>query len=49
MNISVKISAADAAAETAAMPLEQLNPGKVDRFYNDTIWPVFEPVRSERG
>ena len=43
MNISAKIQAADAAAEIAAMPLEQLNPAKVSRFYDDTIWPVFEP------
>jgi len=47
MNIAVKISAADAAAEAAATPLEKLNPAKVDRFYNDTIWPVFERLRRE--
>ena len=45
MNISAKITAADAAAEIAAMPLEQLNPAKVSRFYDDTIWPVFERLR----
>ena len=47
MNIATKIQAADAAAEIAAMPLEQLNPAKVSRFYDDTIWPVFERLRSE--
>jgi cytochrome P450 len=47
MNIAVKVSAADAAAETAALPLEKLNPARVDRFYNDTIWPVFERLRRE--
>ena len=47
MNIAVKVPAADAAAEIAATPLEQLNPAKVDRFYDDTIWPVFERLRRE--
>ena len=47
MNIAVKIKAADAAAEIAATPLEKLNPAKVERFYNDTIWPVFERLRRE--
>ncbi len=47
MNIAVKIPAADTAAEIAATPLEKLNPARVDRFYNDTIWPVFERLRRE--
>ena len=47
MNIAVKVTAADAAAEIAATPLEKLNPAKVDRFYHDTIWPVFERLRRE--
>ena len=47
MNIAVKIEAAEAAAEDAALPLEKLNPARVDRFYNDTIWPVFERLRRE--
>ena len=47
MNIAVKIPAADAAAEIAATPLEKLNPAKVSRFYDDTIWPVFERLRRE--
>ncbi len=47
MNKPVKIEAADAVAEAAATPLEQLNPARVDRFYNDTIWPGFERLRRE--
>jgi cytochrome P450 len=47
VNISVKISPDDAAAEIAATPLEQLNPAKISRFYDDTIWPVFERLRRE--
>ena len=47
MNIAVKIQAADAAAEIAATPLAKLNPAKVDRFFDDTIWPVFERLRRE--
>ncbi len=47
MNIAVKVQAADAAAEIAAMPLEKLNPARAERFYNDTIWPVFERLRRE--
>jgi cytochrome P450 len=47
VNISVKISPDDAAAEIAATPLEQLNPAKISRFYDDTIWPVFERLRRD--
>ena len=47
MNIAVKVTAAETAAEVAATPLEQLNPARVDRFYNDTIWPVFARLRAE--
>ena len=47
MNIAVKVPFAEAAADIAATPLEKLNPAKVDRFYNDTIWPVFERLRRE--
>ena len=47
MNIAVKVNAADAAEEAAATPLEKLNPARVDRFSNDTIWPVFERLRRE--
>src|ERR1700754_4158862 len=44
MNIAVKVETAE---DVAAMPLEKLNPARVDRFYNDTIWPVFERLRRE--
>src|SRR5436190_22198813 len=47
MNIAVKVAPAETAAEVAATPLEKLNPARVDRFYNDTIWPVFERLRRE--
>jgi cytochrome P450 len=47
MNIAVKPQAAEAAAEVNALPLAQLNPAQVDRFQNDTIWPVFERLRRE--
>ncbi|HEY0649291.1 MAG TPA: hypothetical protein VGD44_15485, partial [Phenylobacterium sp.] len=47
MNIAVKVSAADASADVAATPLEALNPARADRFYNGTIWPVFERLRRE--
>ena len=47
MNIAVKVPAADAAAEIAATPLAEINPGRVDRFYNDGIWPMFERLRRE--
>ena len=46
MNIAVK-PPVESAADIAATPLDQLNPAKVDRFYNDTIWPVFERLRRE--
>ena len=47
MNVALKVQAADAATEIAATPLEKLNPARVDRFSNDTIWPVFERLRRE--
>jgi cytochrome P450 len=51
MNVAVKIeaahAAAEAAAETYALPLAELNPAKPERFQNDTIWPVFERLRRE--
>jgi cytochrome P450 len=43
MTIAVKVQAED----VAATPLDQLNPARVDRFSNDTIWPVFERLRRE--
>ena len=48
MNIAVKPQAgAGAAAEAYATPLSELNPAKVERFRDDTIWPVFERLRRE--
>src|SRR5665213_376929 len=47
MNIAVKVDADAQAAEAAATPLEQINPGKVERFQSDTIWPYFERLRRE--
>jgi cytochrome P450 len=44
MNIAVKL---DAAAEIEATPLAEMNPGKPERFQNDTIWPMFERLRRE--
>jgi hypothetical protein len=45
-NIAVKPEA-ESPDDVAAMPLAKLNPARVDRFYNDTIWPVFERLRRE--
>ena len=47
MNIAVKVNADNAAEDAASTPLEKLNPARVDRFSNDTIWPVFERLRRE--
>src|ERR1700730_13396433 len=47
MNIAVKVDAAQAAAEAYATPLAELNPAKVERFRDDTLWPVFERLRRE--
>ncbi|KRB40984.1 cytochrome P450 [Phenylobacterium sp. Root700] len=47
MNIALKVQAADAAAEIAATPLENLNPAQMDRFRNGTHWSVFERLRRE--
>ena len=47
MNIAVKVDAGADAAEAWATPLADINPAKVERFQNDTIWPVFERLRRE--
>src|SRR5580700_12046268 len=48
MNIAVKVdAAAEAAAEAYATPLAEINPAKVERFQDDTIWPYFERLRRE--
>ncbi len=47
MNIAVKINTDTARDEAWATPLADLNPSSVERFKNDTIWPVFERLRRE--
>ena len=47
MNIAVKPDANAAAADARSIPLEAINPAKVDRFQDDTIWPYFERLRRE--
>ena len=46
MNIAVKPEAAQE-SDAHALPLETINPARIDRFRNDTIWPVFERLRAE--
>ena len=43
MNIAVKADS----AEAYATPLDEINPGKAQRFQDDTIWPYFERLRRE--
>jgi cytochrome P450 len=47
MNIAVKVDAGQEIAEANAIPLAEMNPAKVERFQNDTIWPYFERLRRE--
>jgi cytochrome P450 len=47
MNVAVKPSHAEAAAEAQSTPLEKINPARADRFQSDTIWPFFERLRRE--
>jgi cytochrome P450 len=47
MNIAVKPDAAAEAVEAWSMPLAEINPAKVERFQDDTIWPYFERLRRE--
>src|SRR3974390_1865878 len=42
MNIASK-----SVEDAYALPLAQINPARVDRFQDDTIWPVFERLRRE--
>jgi cytochrome P450 len=37
----------EARAQAYATPLAELNPGRPDRFQDDTIWPYFERLRQE--
>jgi cytochrome P450 len=48
MNIALKVDTAEAAsADAYALPLDKINPAKVERFQDDTLWPVFERLRAE--
>ena len=47
MNIAVKIDAASEVAQAQAIPLAEVNPGRPDRFQDDTLWPYFERLRRE--
>jgi cytochrome P450 len=47
MNIAVKVDERPGAEEAWSLPLADLNPGKTERFQNDTIWPFFERLRAE--
>ena len=40
MNVAVK-------PDEGAAPLADINPARIDRFRNDTIWPMFERLRRE--
>ncbi len=42
MNIAVKPATGD-----DTIPLAEINPARVDRFQNDTIWPMFARLRRE--
>jgi cytochrome P450 len=44
MNIAVKVEGVD---EAYATPLVKLNPAKIERFQDDTLWPIFERLRAE--
>ncbi len=47
MNIAVKVDQAEAIADANALPLDQINPAKVERFQSGSIWPYFERLRRE--
>ena len=47
MNVAVKVDT-DRERELAnLLPLSEINPGKPERFQNDSIWPYFERLRRE--
>ncbi|MEJ0027243.1 MAG: cytochrome P450 [Rhizomicrobium sp.] len=47
MNIAVKADTYAKESDVQNIPLAEINPGKTDRFQDDTIWPMFERVRRE--
>jgi len=47
MNAAVKVEPEFERARAYAMPLEEIDPARTDRFHNDTIWPYFERLRRE--
>lgn len=49
MNIAVKTSRSDStpADQIYAVPLAEIDPGRPQRFQDDTIWPMFERLRRE--
>jgi cytochrome P450 len=47
MNIAVKPNAGNEIEDIASVPLAAINPGRTERFQNDTIWPMFERLRRE--
>ena len=47
MNIAVRTDSLLSASEADAVPLAEINPGRPDRFQDDTIWPYFARLRRE--
>ena len=47
MNVVVKPQSASEVDEAYALPLAELNPARVERFQDGTMWPVFERLRAE--
>jgi len=47
MTAAAKVETAGAAADAYAMPIDEINPARPDRFQSDTIWPYFERLRRE--
>lgn len=47
MATALKIDGPDLRDDIEAMPLQQLNPARAQRFKDDTIWPVFARLRRE--
>ncbi len=47
MSIAVKTDTSAKKSDALSVPLAEINPGRTDRFQDDTIWPMFERVRRE--